>query len=78
MSDKPARDAGQMYEVFGRQSERRPLTHLGSLHAPNSSLAVARAWFVYSERKWIELCVAPSDAFESCMGSPADHPLGMA
>lgn len=77
MSDKPSADDGQLYEVFGRQSERRPLTHLGSLHAPNPALAVARAWFVYSERKWIELCVAPTDAFESCMDSSPGQPLGM-
>lgn len=71
-------ETGEMYEVFGRQNERTPLTHLGSVRAPNSELAVAKARFVYSERPWVELCVAPSDAFQGCLKADQRGIVGMA
>ena len=47
------------FEVFGRDQLERPLSHIGSIRAPNQDLAVARARFMYSERQWVELCVVP-------------------
>ena len=67
----------QMFEVFGRDQAERPLGHIGSIVAPNRELAVARARFLYSERQWVELCVAPSDAFVGCL-APDQRGIGMA
>jgi len=48
------------YEVFARPDSRTPLAHIGSVEAPNLELAKARAWFVYTERKWQEFCIVPT------------------
>ena len=52
----------QFYEVFARQTSNDPLTHVGSVEAPNDRLAEARAWFAYDEHHWREMCVVPSSA----------------
>lgn len=57
----------QDFEVFGREHIERPLQHLGSVEAENTELAIARARFVYSEREWIELCIAPTNEFYGCL-----------
>lgn len=51
------------YEVFGRKDSDDALTHLGSVEAPNADLAQVRAWYVYDQHAWREMCVAPADAF---------------
>ena len=66
-----------MFEVFGRERIERPLSHIGSIVAPNQELAVARARMLYSERQWVELCVAPADSFMGCL-KPDQHGIGMA
>jgi len=71
-----ARD--QMFEVFGRDQVERPLAHIGSVSAPNQELAVARARILYSERRWVELCVAPAKAFMDCLGRGRDGMPGLA
>lgn len=53
------------YEVFARLDSRDPLTHIGSIEAPNLDLAKARAWFVYTEQRWQELCIVPTAAVTS-------------
>ncbi|MBM3486503.1 MAG: phenylacetic acid degradation b [Alphaproteobacteria bacterium] len=50
------------YEVFARKSSADPLTHVGSVEAPNDDLAQVRAWFVYDQHAWKEMCVVPTDA----------------
>jgi 1,2-phenylacetyl-CoA epoxidase PaaB subunit len=50
------------YEVFARRNSRTPLAHIGSVEAPNAELAKARAWFVYTEHIWQELCIVPTSA----------------
>lgn len=50
------------YEVFARLDSSKPLTHIGAVDAPNLDLAKARAWFVYTEHKWQELCIVPTSA----------------
>lgn len=50
------------YEVFARLDSRTPLTHIGAVEAPNPELAKARAWFIYTEQKWLEFCIVPTDA----------------
>ena len=67
----------RMFEVFGRERVERPLSHIGSIVAPNQELAVARARMLYSERQWVELCVAPADSFMGCL-KPDQHGIGMA
>lgn len=68
----------QMFEVFGRDQVERPLAHIGSIVAPNQELAVARARMLYSERPWVELCVAPADAFMGCLKPDQHGIVGMA
>lgn len=53
------------YEVFARTDSRSALEHIGAVDAPNLELAKARAWFVYSERKWQEFCIVPTEAITS-------------
>ncbi len=66
------------FEVFGRDQVERPLSHIGSIVAPNQDLAVARARILYSERQWVELRVAPADAFTDCLGQGRDGTVGLA
>lgn len=56
-------DRPQYYEVFARKTSEDPLTHVGSIEAPNEDLAEARAWMIYDEHDWRELCLAPATAF---------------
>ena len=71
-------DQDQMFEVFGRDQVERPLSHIGSIVAPNQELAVARARMLYSERPWVELCVAPASAFMGCLKPDQHGIVGMA
>lgn len=50
------------YEVFARKNSEDSLTHVGSVEAPNDDLAQVRAWFVYDQHDWKEMCVVPTDA----------------
>jgi len=50
------------YEVFARHTSADHLTHVGSVEAPNDDLAQVRAWYVYDQHAWIEMCVVPLDA----------------
>ena len=68
----------QMFEVFGREQIRRPLLHVGSIVAPNTELAVARARLLYSEREWVELRVAPAAAFMDCLKPGQASGVGLA
>ncbi|MFK7888497.1 MAG: hypothetical protein AB8G16_16670 [Gammaproteobacteria bacterium] len=71
-------DQDQMFEVFGRDQVERPLSHIGSIVAPNQELAVARARILYSERPWVELCVAPANQFMGCLKPGQRGIVGMA
>ena len=75
-SDNPG--ANMTFEVFGRDQLERPLSHIGSIQAPNQDLAVARARFMYSERQWVELCVAPSESFVACLSPVRRGSIGIA
>lgn len=50
------------YEVFARKDSADPLTHIGSVEAPNDDLAQIRAWYVYDQHPWLEMCVVPTAA----------------
>ncbi len=57
-----------MYEVFAREKLDGPLAHIGCVRAPNQELAAAQAGMTYSEKPWVEMCVAPTDSFLRCIG----------
>lgn len=50
------------YEVFARKDSDDFLCHVGSVEAPNDDLAQVRAWYIYDQHSWIEMCVVPTDA----------------
>ena len=75
---KAARLGSETYEVFGRDHIERPLQHLGTVKAENKPLAMARARFVYSERPWVELCLAPTVSFAGCLKPGEDGVVGIA
>lgn len=52
----------KFYEVFARKDSNDVLSHVGSIEAPNDDLAQVRAWFIYDQYKWKEMCVVPTDA----------------
>ena len=68
----------QLFEVFGRDQAERPLSHIGSIVAPNPELAVARARILYSERQWVELRVAPAESFLDCLTRGRAGAVGLA
>lgn len=61
-------DAPTYYEVFARREPAGALAHVGTVDAPNDDLAVARAWYVYDEHTWSEMCIVPTDAVISVLG----------
>ena len=69
---------GANYEVFARDNPERPLQHIGTVQAENEQLAIAHARFVYSERPWAELTIAPSDGFLDCLRSGKRGVIGIA
>jgi len=69
---------GENYEVFARDNPERPLQHIGTVQAENKELAIAHARFVYSERIWVELLIAPTNSFSNCMKPQLQGVVGMA
>jgi 1,2-phenylacetyl-CoA epoxidase PaaB subunit len=55
-------ETGQVYEVFARGKLSEPLTHVGSLRAPDERLARAYARTTYDEERWAEMVAVPRDA----------------
>ena len=62
----PQRERGGLqpryYEVFARKNSEDALSHVGSVEAPNDDLAQVRAWYIYDQHKWKEMCVVPTEA----------------
>jgi 1,2-phenylacetyl-CoA epoxidase PaaB subunit len=69
---------GENYEVFARDNPERPLQHIGTVQADNQQLAIAHARFVYSERIWAELLIAPTASFSNCLKPQLKGVVGMA
>ena len=69
---------GEHYEVFARDNPERPLQHIGTVQAENIELAIAHARFVYSERIWEELQIAPTSSFSNCLKPQLKGVVGMA
>lgn len=61
----PQRERGgqvpRYYEVFARKSSDDALVHVGSVEAPNDDLAQVRAWYIYDQHAWKEMCVVPTE-----------------
>ena len=70
-------DQNPSYEVFAREKPDGPLAHIGCVRAPNRELAAAQAGMTYSEKPWVEMCVAPTSAFLRCIGDDI-HAVGYA
>ncbi|MFK7732958.1 MAG: hypothetical protein AB8B48_15160 [Pseudomonadales bacterium] len=52
------------YEVFAREKMDDALIHIGCLSAPNNESAIAQARLVYSEKPWVEMCIAPRNSID--------------
>jgi 1,2-phenylacetyl-CoA epoxidase PaaB subunit len=50
------------YEVFARKDSNSDLSHVGSVEAPNDDLAQIRAWYIYDQHRWREMCVIPLES----------------
>jgi hypothetical protein len=51
------------YDVFARRAAGEPLSMIGSIYAPNDTLARVYAFTTYNEEPWFELQIASSEAF---------------
>ncbi|TEA77782.1 phenylacetic acid degradation b [Allopusillimonas ginsengisoli] len=49
----------EFYEVFARKDSNDTLQHVGSVKAPSSDIAITRAWYVYDQHPWSEMCLVP-------------------
>ena len=68
MPSMDERDEFPMYEVFAREKLDGQLAHVGCVRAPNAELAAAQATMTYSEKPWVEMCIAPRASFLRCIG----------
>jgi 1,2-phenylacetyl-CoA epoxidase PaaB subunit len=50
------------YEVFARINSDDSLSHVGSVEAPNDELAEVRAFYIYDQHPWKEMCVVRTTA----------------
>jgi hypothetical protein len=53
---------GPLLRSVRAEDSQDPLTHVGSVEAPNPALAQVRAWYVYDQHHWLEMCVVPTAA----------------
>lgn len=61
-----ARAAGErVFEVFTRIAPGDPMSHIGTLNAPDMDLARVYAWRIYDEEDWADMWVVPRDAIVS-------------
>ena len=59
------RVAEEFYEVFARRDSNDALQHVGSVKAPNVDIASTRAWCVYDQHVWREMCIVPMSSIVS-------------
>ena len=55
----------EFYEVFARRDSGEALQHVGSVKAPNVDIASTRAWYVYDQHSWREMCIVPLSSIVS-------------
>jgi 1,2-phenylacetyl-CoA epoxidase PaaB subunit len=51
--------AGDVWEVFARQSYDEPLHHVGAVAESDEDLALVSARSIYDEQPWIEMIIVP-------------------
>lgn len=49
----------EFFEVFARKNSDDAMEHVGSVKAPSSDIAITRAWYVYDQHAWTEMCLVP-------------------
>lgn len=60
------RAAGErVFEVFTRIAPGEPMSHIGTLNAPDIDLARVYAWRIYDEEDWADMWVVPRDEIVS-------------
>jgi hypothetical protein len=70
----------RIYQVFARARRDEPLRQVGSVTADSLDLARVYAYKTYDEEPWIEMVLAPQDAFASvidlhpALGHPSEVP----
>jgi 1,2-phenylacetyl-CoA epoxidase PaaB subunit len=55
----------QVFEVFCRIVPGDPMSHIGTLNAPDIELARVYAWKIYDEEDWADMWVVPRAAIVS-------------
>ena len=55
----------QVFEVFCRIAPGDPMSHIGTLNAPDIELARVYAWKIYDEEDWADMWVVPRAAIVS-------------
>jgi len=55
----------KLWEVFARRKYEEPLHQVGTIAADDAALAQVYARSIYDEFSWVEMVIAPRDAFIS-------------
>lgn len=55
----------QVFEVFCRIAAGDPMSHIGTLNAPDIELARVYAWKIYDEEDWMDMWVVPRSSIVS-------------
>ena len=62
-----------LWEVFSQEKTGKPHAHVGSLHAPDATMALLYARDVYARRGSASLWVVPAEAITA--STPEDSPM---
>jgi ring-1,2-phenylacetyl-CoA epoxidase subunit PaaB len=62
-----------LWEVFSQAKSGKPHTHVGSLHAPDGTMALQNARDAYARRGSASLWVVPAEAIIA--STPEDSPM---
>ncbi|HEY8694837.1 MAG TPA: hypothetical protein VIR57_19075 [Chloroflexota bacterium] len=60
-----------IYWVFARREPGQPLSQIGIVKAASPGLAYVYAQHNYTERQWLDLCIAAKSAFFFGVPEPA-------
>ena len=58
-----------VWEVFARAAYEEPLHHVGTVTEEDPELAVVCARAIYDEQPWVEMVIAPKEAFRTVIAS---------
>jgi|GEM_PF-3960355 1,2-phenylacetyl-CoA epoxidase PaaB subunit len=54
-------DRSRLYHVFARREVTEPLRQVGTVHAPDETLAAVYAATTYDEEQWLDMRIVPAD-----------------